>query len=73
MVKNGYNAEMPKVGDMTYWENLIAEIKDTWWETKDLILAVWNTVLQIIELVTAIVPVVRTLFKKWIDALRYYW
>lgn len=71
--KEGYYAEFAGKKDLTYWANLWAELQDTWWETKELIVTAWNLSLQIVELVTALIPLVRTIIKKWLDAIRYHW
>jgi hypothetical protein len=77
LMKVGYAAEAPQARDLAYWANLAAELTDLWTETRRVGLAVWDSLktiwnlgVQIVQLVTALIPVVRTVAKKWLDFVR---
>lgn len=77
LMKAGYAAQAPQTRDLAYWANLAAELTDLWTETRAVAMnvwsslkTVWNLGLQIVQLVTALIPVVRTIAKKWLDVVR---
>jgi hypothetical protein len=77
LIKVGYRAEAPVKADLSYWANLAAEALDLWDETVVAAQQVWGTlkaaynlVLQAVGLVTALIPIVRSFMKRWLDIIR---
>ena len=55
---------------LTYYTNLINELRYTYLETKETILQIYNNAIQVITLIMAIVPLVRLVCSKFKEVFK---